>query len=255
MWEEKKVDKDKAAAAAVAAAIAASGAAVDASFDGPADILQNNPQPVVQYADDVTAQDDDQQDDEKNKKGGATTVKESFRESILELPLAIRAIVVLPLWVIGNGVTFLAGIAMKALSPVMGLLVKFGVMALVILAGFTLAAKAMFPDLPLKKILNRHTLKWVLIVTLIAAAADVILSVVYPGYASFKYLIEGALTLIPMGALTIWFARRENRRRAELKEQERIDAENSADDSNEIVLTSLGQKFVIRDTRDNNEAI
>ena len=46
------MDNKKKIAAAVAATIAASGAAVDASFDNPADLLQQNTvEPKIEYVD------------------------------------------------------------------------------------------------------------------------------------------------------------------------------------------------------------
>ena len=66
------MEHKKAVAATLAAMISATGAATEASFEDPADLLQNNkPDPHVEYigaaADDVTDDDDSAQDEEKQR--------------------------------------------------------------------------------------------------------------------------------------------------------------------------------------------
>ena len=241
-------NKKAAAAAAVAAVISASGAAVEANFDSPADILQNSDgEPKVEYVNsDNTAADSDTvtADDEKQRQdvqGGS-----AVRQVILKLPLAVRALFVVPQWIIGSLVVHLGGLLFAGLSPVLHWVLSFVLFALVIAAAFTVTAKAMFPDLPLRKILNRHSIKWILIASAAAFAADLVLGAFWAGYAHFKALVTFGLILLSLVALLIWFTRRENRRRQRLEESR---AQEEAPEPEELVYTSLGQTFTVRPER------
>lgn len=238
------MDNKKKIAAAVAATIAASGAAVDASFDNPADMLQQNTvEPKIEYVD----LENDQAPADEDKQKPAETVKQSpVREWILHLPLAVRAVFVLPVWFVGHLIMAGGGMLFSALSPVMNWVLSFALMALVIAAAFTVTAKAMFPDLPLGKILNRHSIKWILIVSAAAFAADLILGIFWAEYAHFKNIVTGGLILISIGSLIIWFARREHRRRIASESEEEAAEEEEPED---LVYTSLGETFTVRPPR------
>lgn len=240
------VEKKKAAAAAVASVIAASGAAVDVAVDNPADILQHtNVDPKVDYIHpdsdtDLTAQDSEKQ---KQKK----TAREAFSEWILGLPYAVRVCFVLPLWAIGTLVVGGGQLLFAGLSPIANWLLGFALMALVIGAAFTITAKAMFPDLPLRKILNRHTIKWILVASVLAFAADLLLGVFWPAYTAYKTLFIALILLLATGSLTIWFSRREKRRREKLAAREEIEEE-----AEQILeYTSLGETFTVRPSSGN----
>jgi hypothetical protein len=238
------MDNKKKVAAAVAATIAASGAAVDASFDSPADLLQADisKEPQIQYVDlendqDPGLQDEDKQRQAESNKGGP------IREWILHLPLAVRALFVLPFWFVGH-LLILGGSALfSAASPLVNVLLGFVLIALVIAGAFTATAKAMFPDLPIRKILNRHSIKWILIASAAVWLADIVLGMFWADYAHFKTLILGAFTLIAIGSVVIWFARREHRRR--LKAAAKAAAKEAKKEPEDLVYTSLGQTFTV----------
>lgn len=241
------MDNKKKVAAAVAATIAASGAAVDASFDNPADILQQDAgtQPQIQYVDLENDQDSGQLQDEE-KKQGETVKSGPLREWILHLPLAVRTVFVLPFWFIGHLVVLGGTTLFAGLSPVLHWLLGLALIALVIAGAFTVTAKAMFPDLPIRKILNRHTIKWILIAAAAVWLADLLLGIFWAGYAHFKTIFLGGFTLVALASLVIWFARREHRRRQSLPEEE----PPAREEPEELVYTSLGQTFTVRPPRE-----
>ncbi len=242
--------KKAAAAAAMAAVISASGAAVEASFDDPADLLQSTAvDPKIEY---VNADEDDsdgamqEEKKETEKRQGAAGV---FREWILGLPLYVRAVFILPQWFIGNLVIAAGSFLFAGLSPILNWALGFVLIALVIAAAFTVSVKAMFPDLPLRKIINRHSVKWILIASAAVFLADLVLGVFWPGYARFKTLFMAAFTLAALGMTVMWFARREHRRR--LHEMEETLAEEAEEaEPAEYEYTSLGQTFTVRPSKD-----
>jgi hypothetical protein len=66
---------------------------------------------------------------------------------------------------------------------------------------------------------------------------------VWADYAHFKALVTFGLILLGLGALVLWFARRESRRRR--REVEAL-AEEAEPEEEELVYTSLGQTFTVR---------
>ena len=240
------MDNKKKVAAALAATIAASGAAVDMSFDNPADLLQQDAsvEPKIEYVDLENGQDEDQAGDEEKQRQNTAAKSGAFREWILGLPLAVRALFILPQWFIGHLILTGGSMLFAGLSPILHWLLGFVLLALVIIGAFTVTAKAMFPDLPLRKILNRHSIKWILIVSAIIFLADIVLGMTWSGYAHVRTLVTGLFTLAGLASVVIWFARREHRRRARIcaEEENAVEAEEPED----LVYTSLGQTFTIR---------
>lgn len=236
------MDNKKKVAAAVAATIAASGAAVDASFDDPAEILQQTtPEPKIEYVDLEGDADSSPAEDDKQKQAGQKAG--ALQEAILKLPLAVRVCFVLPIWFVGHLIVTGGGMLFTALTPFWHYILSFLLLALVIAAGFTACAKAMFPDLPLGKILNRHSIKWILIVSAAVYAADLILGMTWAGYAQVRTICTGGFTLVGLGSIATWFARREHRRREKLRAEAAAEA---AREPEELVYTSCGETFKIR---------
>ena len=237
------MDKKKAAAATMAGVIATSGAAIDGAFDSPADILQNNtPEPVVKHIDANGHDDGGAQDDKHNKQ--AAPGKTTLREKILELPLAVRVMFVLPLWAIGHVVTMACGALITALSPLWSAIVGFLMFALLMLVLFTVGAKMMFPDLPLRKILNRHTIKGVFITSGVLFVTDWAMPLAWPEYTRWKVLVLGGLSLILVLVLLIKFGRKEEKRRAEEREAEL--ARQEEEEGELLYVTSMGKSFTMR---------
>ena len=237
------MDKKQAAAAAIATTIAASGAAVDATFDSPSDILQNTTmEPVVEYVDGGAADDGATQDDEEKGKQVVQQAKKTFGEWILSLPLAVRYIVVVPLWFVGNLVLWAGGVIMTGLAPLWEGALHLLLLAAVLTGAFTIAAKAMFPDVKLRKILNKHTFKGILIASVVVFVLDLALKVGWPEYMQYRTVAIALFTLAVLFLLVVRFARRENRRRRKAREQ----AEILGVEEEDLVYTSLGQTFTIR---------
>ena len=233
---ESDLKKKAAAAAAIAAVITSSGAVIDHVIDDPAQILQaNTAEPAVLNIDavaDAIADDEDK----------VAAHKLTLSERILALPLAVRICVVLPLWAVGHLVNMGLGALAVAASPLVNLLISFGILFLVLGTTFTLAAKAMFPDLPLRKIVNRHTLKGIFVGSGLIFAGDLILPAVWPEYTAYKGLVMGGSILAVLALLAAKFARHENKRRAK-EAQEAALSEAPA----QLVVKSLGDTFTMRD--------
>lgn len=236
------MDKKKAAAAAVASVIAASGTAVEASIDDPADLMQQTgTDPKVEYV----GTDADQSDDDTKKESikEKRTAREAFGDWLLGLPLGVRILFVLPQWIIGTLIVGAGQVLFTALSPFASWILSFLLITLVIGAAFLVTAKAMFPDLPIGKILNRHSIKWILVASVIAFGVDLALGFLWTGYTRYKMIFIAGIILLSLISLVIWFDRRERRRRrAEAEKQAQLEEK----EPEELVYSSLGQTFTIK---------
>lgn len=244
------MDKKKAAATAVATTIAASSAAVGATFDEPADILQNTyHEPVVEFIDmDAGPDDGGQTEDESKGRQMVSEAKGTFSEWILELPLLVRTIFVVPMWFLGNMIIYAGQLAVTALSPFWQGLLHLLILALALTAAFAVTAKVMFPDVPLKKILNRKNFRSVLIASVLVFGVDLALKLGWPEYLRYRMPAVAALTLLVLFFLVVRFGSRETRRRRKVREQAELFGVREED----LVYESLGQTFTIRRPDANN---
>ena len=169
------MDKKKTAAAAALAAAAAAGMVTGALFDSPADLLAE-PDAVVE----TLADDDDAgaPDDEERQR----TPVQRLRQWVLSLPSAVRMLVGVPLWCLGWVLlTGLSTLWMGA-SPLLAHVAGWLCLAVILLAVFALTVKAAFPDIPFRRILRPRNVLFLLLTTLLLAAADLALPTVWEGY-------------------------------------------------------------------------
>ena len=235
--EKLSLDKMKnKGAAATAATIAAAGVLIGGSFDAPQDILKNDdsalaPPPIVevmaaQEAEPDTGDDGDEdlvaEEEEQKKKG----VRARVRSLVLRMPASVRACVVVPLWAVGWAIISLASLLWAGVLSLAGAaILRWVVIALMILAALTLTVKAVLPKTPMKKILNRRTLLWVLGGSTLLCLADVVLQRFYPElprlYDIARLTASGALLI----AALIPILRHEKKLRDKKAEEERAAAE------------------------------
>lgn len=169
------MDKKKTAAAAALAAAAAAGMVTGALFDSPADLLAE-PGAVVE----IQADDDDAGalDDEERQK----TPAQRLRQWVLGLPSAVRMLVGVPLWCLGW--VLLTGLSTlwRGASPLLAHVAGWLCLAAILLVVFALTVKAAFPEIPFRKILRLRNVLFLLLTTLVLAAADLALPTVWEGY-------------------------------------------------------------------------
>ena len=192
---EKKHWKKKAAVGVICAATGA-GVLVNGAIDSPIELLQDNASAAA-----VTAQADDgmtaQEDVRKNA---------PLRRRLLALPLGVRALFVIPLWALGWGVTELAALLWQAvLTPIGGSVASWLLTAVLAVGAFALTAKAMCPDLPLKKLLRPRNILIIAGGVLCLGLIDTLLPLFwedYPPIGQWLRLIAAAL-MIAAGCLSL----------------------------------------------------
>ena len=171
-------------------------------FDSPSEITLSDvkePTPIVEVVDlgkknasmEIQAPDEELIEEEKK------TLKQRIKERIQAMPAAVRTVVVLPLYYVGTIVTRLAGAAFSTImTPVLAALLKWLVLAFVIFAGVVIALKAIFPDIPLKKLLRPRNFLYVLLSVIVIALIDKAMPLIFSDYRKWADTVAFALGLI-----------------------------------------------------------
>lgn len=176
------MDKKKAAVMAAVTTAAAAGMVTGALFETPADLL-GAPEPgaVVE----CTADDDGDAVEETRR----TTPASRLRNWILGLPMAVRALVGVPLWTLGWVLLNALAVFWSGAAPVLGRVVSWLCLSLVLLAVFAATVKAAIPHLPLKTILRPRNIVFILVVGLVLGVADMALPSVWRSYDAASQLV------------------------------------------------------------------
>ena len=193
----KDETKKKAAAIAVSAAMLAGGAAAatDLPSDDNAYLAALNPKPVVQMIDEAA---DDQvvvQDEDSQKKVQQNQRSQTIAKALLA-PFYAAGTAIMKL-----GEMFLAGV----LAPVLGVIVNWLIMAAVVLGILAACLKIAFPNIPLRKMLTKKGIIFVLIVTAVFSAACGIIPIIWPEAGLWVFILKaaGALAIILMIFATV----------------------------------------------------
>ena len=222
---EKKRKKRRAAAAAV---VASAGVMMGGLFHGPEELFpetEDAPPPVAELAapaeygegDDGygDAEDGEASDEERRR-----SLPGRLRRWVLRWPAGVRAAVGVPLWCIGWALITLASALWSAvLSPAAGTVLRWVLMAAALLGVFLAVAKAAFPDLPVKKILNRRNLLALLLGTAVLGVLDSVAPLFWEGYERIADLARLALSGTLVGGVSFLFLRRERARRKKAAEK------------------------------------
>lgn len=198
---ERKDWKKKAAVGAVCAA-ASAGVLVSGAFDTPADLLHDDDDAAVTAHTVILADDDADLPDEEDEERKGSPV----RRWMQSLPLAVRALVGVPLWALGWVLTELASLLWTAvLSPLGSSVLSWLLTALLAVGAFDLTAKALFPDIPFRKLLSRRNLLLILDGTLLLGAADTVLPLVWEDYPPIGQWLRlgGTALLLAAGCLSL----------------------------------------------------
>lgn len=206
----------KTAALSAVALLAAASVTTGSLFSTPAALLGDDTVSGYTVSVDLDGGDDDgagaeqDENDETKRRGGVRSI---LRARILRLPLYVRLLVVLPLWTLGSLLIAAFGALWPLLSPVLGKIAGWALLLGLLVGAFLLAAKAAFPDLPVKKILNRRSLVALLLGASALTAADAVFVAVWEDYEQAKNLVLAVGFLAALSCAAVPFALREQKRR------------------------------------------
>ena len=122
---------------------------------------------------------------------GKLSRADSLRAAIIRLPVAVKALFLLPLWALGaipvSLVTALAG------STVVSGLLNFVLQAGVLAGVFCLVYKLLFPKKKVRELFKRRNLKWLVAGSGAAVGVNWVLSEIWSGWAFLRVILFLAL--------------------------------------------------------------
>ena len=203
----KKVLKDGKSKAAAGLLVAAVFAAITAStvFDSPSEIVSSediSPTPIAQTIsmNDVLSTAEEAERHKPRKKKAS----EAIKEKIQALPAAVRITVVLPLYILGTIITKLLGAFFSTvMAPVLAAVLKWAILALVLWLAAGLVLKAIFPDIPLSKLLTLKNLLYCFIGVVCLALLDKCMPLIFADYKKWMDAFKFAVGLIIIISLTV----------------------------------------------------
>ena len=216
--DKEKTGKVKKRIARSAVALTTAASLITAGlFHTPAEIVKEEdvfvPPAIVETMDrePVPNEPEDMPEEEEARK---KNLKDRFREALLRIPRIVRILLLLPLWCIGTALlAVLTPLFQTVLPPLLNILLKWLIIAAVLLGLVTAAMKLVFPDLPLKKILSKRNVVLVVVCSAVVGMAGWVLEDLYP---ETKLLVPavyaGAAALFTGGVLlSALFGRREKK--------------------------------------------
>lgn len=197
------MDNKKLKRTVVTAAVAA-GMLTNAASDDPADLLAA---PAEEYDDHIVVMSAAEMPDyavyldEYEELQGMDRI----RAWMLRLPLPVRAMVLLPLWAVGEVVFAVLSALSAAAMTVPGQFLLSIAVQLGILAGvFALTWKLMSPKTPLREIFSNKRFPWLALGAGTVAVADLGLGIVVEEWSLLRI---GVMAMVGFGVLTLLWAR------------------------------------------------
>lgn len=187
--------KKKAVASSAVAVITAASMMVSGAIDSPVTLLSDDDDShrkashtfmmaagsidngLEEYSEDDEDDDENEDEEEETSIEAALTFRERIRNTIMEMPLVLRCTLILPLWLIGSGLTFVTSAAWQAAAPFVTRLLSFLLILAIIFGAFVVSAKILHPELPLKKFFNKRTVPTLLIGGIALCALDLVLTI------------------------------------------------------------------------------
>ncbi len=115
------------------------------------------------------------------------TLRERICLRIQSWPLPVRALILLPLWGIGELLIALATALWN--SPVGQILLHFLLEAALLIGLFALVWKLLFPHVPLRRVLSRKTFPWLIAGALVITVADALLAYFWEDWKIWRIVL------------------------------------------------------------------
>ena len=220
--EEKKKDYKKKAVKAGVAVVTSASVLMGGLFSSPDALLareQNlNPAAITQNDSDSDqdGDEDEESSEEEELSGESAGLRAALRQRILRLPLAVRVFVLVPLWAVGWAIwTVAGGLWTMLLGPIAGKAVSWLFLLAALLGAAALGLKAVFPDMPLKKIFNKKSLLGLILGGLGLGIADLTVPLFWDGYETLAAVLRASGMALILGTVSFALIRRVLKKRQE----------------------------------------
>lgn len=247
---KETISSHGAAAASAVVAVTAAGVLVGGAYTSPEEILSDGPEAVIQTLDrsaneaeavDIGADEPCEEVGAEKKKRG---VHAGVRSVMRSAPAGVRALVGVPLWGVGTAVMSLASTLWgSVLSPAALTLLSWLAAALMAVLIFTLAVKTAFPDLPLRKILNRRSILTIISLCLLFGLFDAVLPFFWEDYAAVAKLLRVIGSFVCTFVPVAFFVRRHARRKQKTPVTEAVEKAEASLEEREAAARRLVQEL------------
>ena len=210
-----KLFKHKKAAAAGVSAVTAAGMLLSAVFSAPNDVFADpdadQPPAIVAMAD-MDGDDDDAfgTDTEDETKKSRRSLRAGIAAVLRELPTPIKILVLLPLWLVGEGLTLLlTAVISTAGKPILLGLASLALNLLVLFCVTACGLKLLYPNKKLKELLTKKRVILMIVFALVLTAADILMPLAFEKYNAWSLIIK---TVLAAAATLVLILRRRRRR-------------------------------------------
>ena len=124
-----------------------------------------------------------------------------LRQWIWNLPLFVRAAVLLPCWAVGRGAVALVGLLFKMLSPVLTLVLQLALQTLLLFLLFALLYKLLFPNGKLRNLFKNGRWLFLLGGALVLTGLDHVLKIFLEDWRWIRLLLGAAVALTVIACL------------------------------------------------------
>lgn len=115
--------------------------------------------------------------------------KDSARVWLLKLPVPIKALILLPLWVLGAIPVAIGTGLVSALSPIWAQIMSFVLQAAVLVGVFCVVYKLIFPNRKITELFQKKNRRWLLLGALGVTTLNFVLSAAWPGWSVARVII------------------------------------------------------------------
>jgi len=115
--------------------------------------------------------------------------KDVLRTWLLRLPVPVKALVLLPLWLLGALPVAIGTSLFSAVSPVLAQIVGFLLQAAVLVGVFCAAYKLLFPNRKISELFKKKNRWWLILGALAVTGVDFGLSLVWPGWSAARVAV------------------------------------------------------------------
>lgn len=137
---------------------------------------------------------------------------EVLRSWIIRLPVAVKAVFLLPLWALGSIPVTLGTAALGAIAPIwsqlLGVLLQAGILTGVFLGGY----KLLFPKKKIRDLFKKKNFRWLALSAGAVSVANVVLTTAWTGWPILRAVV---MTGIGFGALCVLWHRLTSRKEEE----------------------------------------
>ena len=195
--DTKQKSIKKTAGIITVASIASMAILINSTFDAPSELFEPDkyhkiPLAEIDFGNDL---DDEQKENEEDNK--KESLRDKFIKLIYTIPVPIRSIICIPLWLLGSGLLTIFNILWGfVLSPLLGFIINWAISTIILLLIVGVAIKCLFPNLPWRKIFNKNTIITVIIASLIINIIDFVMPFIWQEYRIYRMASRFVLGLI-----------------------------------------------------------